>query len=117
VNRREEIMRRFFIITTNCALLVFLLIGIPAATGARLGDWQVSSAPAARLLLFLGLGIAAAGNVLAALFFIKGRTEKILCWEWSAVFSMLLLAHWAFTRGYFNFEWLKRMLLWLQKHF
>jgi len=27
------------------------------------------------------------------------------------------LAHWAFTRGDFNFEWLKQMLLWLQKRF
>jgi hypothetical protein len=110
-------MKRFLIIAANCALLVFLLIGFPAATGAKLGDWQVLSAPAARLLLFAGLGTAAAGNVLAALFLIKGRKEKILCWEWSAVFGALLLVHWAFTRGYFNFEWLKQMLLWLQKHF
>jgi hypothetical protein len=110
-------MQRFFIIATNCGLLVFLLIGFPAATGAKLGDWQVSSAPAARLLLFLGLGIAAAGNAIVAKFLIKARKEKILCWEWSAVFGALLLAQWAFTRGYFNFEWLKQMLLWLQKHF
>lgn len=110
-------MQRFFIITMNCGLLVFLLIGFPAATGAKLGDWQVSSAPAARLLLFLGLGAAAAGNVFTALFFIKGRKEKILCWEWSAIFSALLLAQWAFTRGYFNFEWLKNALLWVQRHF
>jgi hypothetical protein len=110
-------MRRFFIITTNCALLVFLLIGVPAVTRAGFGNLQVSSVSAARLLTFLGLGIAAAGNILAALFFIKGRKEKLLCWEWSAVFSALLLAHWAFTRGYLNFNWLKQSLLWLQKHF
>jgi hypothetical protein len=110
-------MRRFFIITTNCVLLIFLLIGFPAATGAKMGDWQVSSAPAARLLLFCGLGIAVGGNIFAALFFIKGRKEKILCWEWSAVFGALLLAQWAFTCGYLDFEWLKKMLLWLQKHF
>lgn len=110
-------MQRFFIVTTNCALLVFLLIAIPAATGARLGDWQVSSAPAARLLTFCSLGIAALANVFAALFFIKGRKEKVLCWEWAAIFGALLLAHWAFARGYLNFNWLKNSLLWLQKHF
>jgi hypothetical protein len=103
-------MQRIFIITTNCVLLVFLLIGFPAATGAKLGDWQVSSAPAARLLTFLGLGIAAAGNALAAKLLIKARKERILCWEWMAVFSALLIAQWAFTRGYFNFEWLKNSL-------
>jgi hypothetical protein len=110
-------MQRFFIITINCALLVFLLIGFPAATGAKLGDWQVSSAPAARMLTFIGLGIAAAGNAVAAKFLIKARKEKILCWEWAAIFGALLLAQRAFTRGYLNFEWLKQMLLWLQKHF
>jgi hypothetical protein len=110
-------MQRIFIITTNCVMLVFLLIGFPAATGAKLGDWQVSSAHALRLLLFYGLGTAAAGNLMVAFFIIKGRKGKILCWEWAAVFAALLLAHWAFTRGYFNFEWLKQMLLWLQKRF
>jgi hypothetical protein len=108
-------MQRFIIITTNCALLVFLLIGFPAATGVKLGDWQVSSAPAARLLTFFGLGIAAGGNATAAIFLIKGRKEKILCWEWSAVFCALLVAEWAFTRGHISFNWLQRSLFWLQK--
>jgi hypothetical protein len=110
-------MQRLFIITTNSVLLILLIIGIPAATGTKLGDWQVSSAHAMRLLLFFGLGTAAAGNLMAALFIISGRKEKIQCLEWTAVFAALLLAHWAFTRGYFNFEWLKQMLLWLQKRF
>jgi hypothetical protein len=110
-------MRRFFIITANCALLVFLLIGFPAATGEKLGNLQVSSAPAVRLLMFLGLGTAAAGNALAAQFLIKPRKEKILCREWAAVFGALLLAQLAFTHGYLNFEWLKKTLLWLQKQF
>jgi len=110
-------MQRFFIITANCALLALLLIGLPAATRAHFGNVQLSSASTGRLLMFWGLGIAAAGNMLAAMFLIKGRKEKILCWEWSAVFGALLLAHWAFTRGYFNFDWLKNSLLWLQRHF
>src|SRR5882724_7603383 len=108
-------MRRILIIATNCVLLGLLLIGLPAATRAHFGNVQLSSASTGRLLMFWGLGIAAAGNVLAALFLIKGRKEKILCWEWAAVFGALLLAQWAFTRGYFNFDWLKKSLLWLQR--
>ena len=110
-------MQRFLIITTNCALLVLLLIGLPAATREHFGNIQLSSASTGRVLMFCGLGIAAAANILAALIFIKGRKQKILCWEWSAIFCVLLLAYYGFVRGWFNFEWLKQTLLWLQKHF
>ena len=110
-------MQRFLIITTNCVLLALLLIGLPAATREHFGDIQLSSASTGKLLMFGGLGIAAAANIFAALIFIKGRKPKILCWEWAAIFCALLLAYYGFTRGWFDFEWLKQMLLWLQKHF
>ena len=109
-------MQRFLIIATNCAVLALLLIGLPAATHAQLGDWQISSVSTGRQLLFWGLA-AAAGNVLAALAFVKGRKGKMLCWEWAAVFGGLLLAGYGFRHGYFNFNWLKQTLLWLQSHF
>jgi hypothetical protein len=109
-------MQRFLIITTNCALLVLLLIGLPAATRGHLGNVQFSSAETGRLLMFWGLGIAAGVNILAALFFIKARKHKMLCWEWAAIFGALWLAYFGFVRGWFNFEWLKHALLWLQKH-
>ncbi len=110
-------MQRFLIIATNCALLALLLIGLPAATHAQLGDWQISSVAASRSLLFWGLGVAATGNVLAALAFVKGRKGKTLCWEWAAVFGGLLLAGYGYLHGYLNFAWLKQTLLWLQRHF
>ena len=109
-------MQRFLIIATNCALLVVLLIGLPAATREQWGNVQLSSASTGRLLMFWGLGIAAAANVLAALIFIKGRKQKFLCWEWAAIFGGLLLAYYGFTRGYLNFNWLKHTLQWLQNH-
>jgi hypothetical protein len=109
-------MHRFLIITTNCALLILLLIGLPAATREHFGNVQLSSASNGRLLLFWGLGIATVANIFAALFFIKGRKYKILCWEWTAIFGALLLAYYGFTRGWFNFDWLKKILLWLQNH-
>lgn len=110
-------MQRFLIITTNCALLVLLLIGLPAATRAQLGNVQFSSAATGQLIMFWGLGIAAAANILAALMFVKARKNKILCWEWAAIFGGLWLAYFGFVRGWFDFEWLKHALQWLQKHF
>ena len=110
-------MQRVLIITANCVLLAFLLIGLPAATREQVGNLQLSHASTGRVLMFTGLTIAAAANVLAALLLIKNRKQKIVCWEWAAVFIALLLAFYGFTRGYFNFEWLKKILLWLQNHF
>lgn len=109
-------MQRFLIIAINCLLLALLLIGLPAATREQWGNVQLSSASTGKLLMFWGLGMAAGANIFAALFFIKGRKSKILCWEWAAVFGALLLAYYGFTRGWFNFEWLKHTLEWLQKH-
>jgi len=110
-------MQRFLIITANCALLALLLIGLPAATHAQLGDWQISSVATSRQLLFWGLAVAMAGNIAAALVFVKGRKGKALCWEWAAIFGALLLAGYGYRHGYFNFNWLKQILLWVQRHF
>jgi hypothetical protein len=110
-------MQRLLIITTNCVLLALLLVGSPAVTGAQFWNWQVSSVPAARTLMLWGLALAAAGNAAAALFGIRGRKERKLCWEWAAVFGALLGAEYAFVHGRLNFNWLKQFLLWLQKHF
>ena len=110
-------MQRFLIIATNGALLALLLIGLPAATHAQLGDWQVSSAATNQQLLVWGLAAAMAGNVVAALMFVKASKGKVLCWEWAAVFGALLLACYGYRHGYFNFNWLKHTLLWVQKYF
>jgi len=109
-------MQRILIIATNCAWLALLLIGLPAATHAQLGDWQISSVSTSRQLLFWGLAAAMAGNILAALAFVKGRKGKTLCWEWAIVFGGLLLAGYGYRHGYLNFDWLKQMLLWVQKN-
>ncbi|MDD5138929.1 MAG: hypothetical protein PHY43_01560 [Verrucomicrobiales bacterium] len=110
-------MQRFLIITTNCVLLVLLLIGLPAATRAQLGGVQLSSASTGQQIMFWGLGIAGAANILVALIFVKAGKHKILCWEWAAIFAALWLAYFGFVRGWFNFEWLKQALQWVQKHF
>lgn len=109
-------MQRFLIKCVNCALLIIIVIGFPAVTRARFGDLQITSGPTLQLLLFWGLSLALVANVFAALFLIKSRKERVLCWEWAAVFGVLLFAYSAFVLGYFNFNWLKKSLLWLQNH-
>jgi hypothetical protein len=110
-------MQRLLIIIMNGAWLALLLIGVPAVAGRRLWNWEISSVPVAQTSMFWGLALAAAGNGFAALFLIKGRKDGKLCWEWAAVFVVLLGAECAFVRGWINFHWLQRALLWLQQHF
>jgi hypothetical protein len=104
-------MQRFLIKCANCALLILIVIGIPAVTRAQLWNLQISSAPTLQLLLFWSLSLALAGNIFAAAFLIKGRKERVLCWEWAAVFGVLLFAYSAYALGYLHFDWLKRFLL------
>ena len=110
-------MQRFLIIATNCALLILLLIGLPAATRAQFGNLQVSSAATGQLLMFCGLGVAAAVNIFAVLILVKVRKQKILCWEWAVVFGALPGAEYVLVGGRFNFDWLEQTPPWLQKHF
>ncbi len=110
-------MQRFLIQCVNCVLLVIIFFGIPAVSGAQFGSWQISPVSQARRLMFWGLALAVAGNAVAVLGLIKSRKERKLCWEWAAVFIGLLLVQYAYLRGYFNFNWLKQTLLWIQKHF
>jgi hypothetical protein len=80
----------------------------------RFWNVQIASAPKLQLPSFWGLSLALGGNILAAATLFKGRKERILCWEWAAVFGVLLFAYSAFVPGCFNFDWLKNILLWLQ---
>jgi hypothetical protein len=109
-------VQRFLIKCVNCALLIIIVIGVPAVTRAHLLNFQIVSAPKLQLLSFWGFALALGGNIFAASFMLKGRKERVLCWEWAAVFGALLFAYSAFVFGYFNFDWLKQTLLWFQKH-
>ncbi len=109
-------MQRLFIQCVNGGLLALIFIGLPAATRAQWGNWQISEAAQSQWLMFWGLALAAAGNATAALGLIKRRTERKLCGEWAAAFVALLLVQYAFNRGFVNFDWLKQSLLWFKKH-
>ena len=109
-------MPQFCIKCINCGLLVIILIGIPAITGARFGHLEISSARTAQALKLWGLSLALVGNSVAALSMGKARKEQALCCEWALVFASLFGIEYALSHGHLNFNWLKQSLLWLQKH-
>jgi hypothetical protein len=108
-------MQRFSITAANCGLLALVLIAVPAVASERFWHWQVSSISATQTLMLSGLGFAVASNASAALFLVKGRKERRLCWWWAAVFGALLLAYWALAHGYYNLNWLQRAMQRLQR--
>src|SRR5437868_4964606 len=109
-------MQRLLINSINCALLVIILIGVPAITHEQFWNWQISSAPMAQILMFGGLIFAIASNVLGATIFVLGPKAKALCAKWTFIFGGLLFVEYAFIRGWINFNWLQDSLRWLQNH-
>ncbi|HEY1662118.1 MAG TPA: hypothetical protein VGI03_06840 [Verrucomicrobiae bacterium] len=109
-------MQRFLIKGVNCALLILIIIGLPAATHDKLGNLRITSASVSQLVMFWGLSLALGANIFSAMFLVKGKKERRLCWEWAVAFGVLLFTYSALVFGYFNFDWLKRSLLWLQSH-
>jgi hypothetical protein len=63
------------------------------------------------------LAIAVGLNIVAGSYLVKSKKERVVCWEWAAVFGVLLFAYCAFVFGYLNFNWLKNFLLRLQRYF
>ena len=110
-------MQRLLIHCVNSFLLVVILIGIPAITSARFGSMQLSSAPKAQKLTLWGLALAAAVNVIVSLSVVKGRKERALGWRWAVAFLALLAVEYLHFNGYFNFDWLKKALRWVQSRF
>ena len=104
-------MKRLLIQCVNCALLVLVVIGIPAITHVQFRSYQIGSAPTLQLLLFWTLALAVGLNIFTASFLIKARKDRVICWEWAGVFGVLLFAYSAFVFGYYNFDWLKNFLL------
>ena len=69
------------------------------------------------MLTLWGLGLAAACNSSAALWLMKDRKDRTLCWKWAFVFVALLAIEYASYNGWLNFEWLKNALQWAQNRF
>jgi hypothetical protein len=107
-------MQRLLIKGINCALLIIVLVGVPAVTSANLGSLQVSSTPIRRMLMLWGLSLATGGNAVAAAIGLKDAKDRRLCRDWAIAFAGLLGVEYAFFYGYLDFGWLKRALLWLK---
>ena len=103
-------MQKFLIKCVNCALLIIVAIGIPAITHVEFRGLEIGSVRIYKLLLFWALGLALAFNLFAASFLVKSRKDRLVCWEWAAVFGVLFFAYSAFVFGYLNFNWLKDIL-------
>jgi hypothetical protein len=109
-------VKRFLVKCVNVVLLVLVVIGIPSITRVEFHGWQLGSGSKLQLLLFWTLALALGFNILAALFFMKVRKDRLLCWEWAAVFGVLLFTYCAFLFGYLDFTWLKNFLQRAQSH-
>ena len=103
-------MLRFFIICANIALLIWIVIGIPSITHVQFRSYLIGSAPKFQLLLFWSLAIALGLNILIGSFVIKNKKDRKVCWEWSAIFGVLLFAYCANVFGYLNFDGLRNFL-------
>jgi hypothetical protein len=110
-------MPRVLIWSSNCLLLIIILIGIPAITGTQLGTLEISSVPELQMLTLCGLSVATAGNVVAAWLWARERKTRKLCWLWAVAFAGLFGVELAFIHGYLNFNWLRQTLVWFQKRF
>ena len=94
----------------NCVFLIIVAIGIPAITHVEFRGLEIGSIRMYKLLLFWTLGLALAFNLFVASFVTKPRKDRLLCWEWAAVFGVLFVTYSAFVFGYINFNWLKDFL-------
>lgn len=110
-------MQRLLINGVNGAVLVLILIGIPAATRLEFWKLQIAWAPTPRMLTLWGLGLAALANTAAAIWFFKGRKEQGLCAKWFFIFAGFWLFDFALFHGWINFRWLQNTLRWLQNTF
>ena len=109
-------MRQFLIKCINCALLIVILIGVPAITGVRFGSLQISSAPRTQMLILWGMSLAAAVNTLGAFGALGHFGDRRLCRDWAITFVGLLGVEYAFFHGYLSFGWLKQSLIWFKRH-
>jgi hypothetical protein len=108
-------MRRSFIHLLNLALLVIVLIGLPAVASARLGGLGLSSIGTRHLLVFWGTAAAAIVNLVLLFTLAKSPPDRKRCLEWMFSFLALLGAEWLYFNGHLQFGWLKDWLLKLKQ--
>jgi hypothetical protein len=96
-------------------VLVTTLIGVPAVTSLTIGAVQLSSVPIARQLTLWGLAGAAAFNLAAAVWLLRGAKERKLCRNWTLIHLLFFIVEYLYFAGHIHFDWLKELLLGLQR--
>ena len=109
--------QRWLVHLANSALLVIVLIGIPAITSLRFGSIRLLSDPKLQMLTLGGLGLAGAANFAGALLLKRDRKTRHACGAWALLFGIILAAEFLYVHGYIHFRWLKKLLLWVQETF
>jgi hypothetical protein len=110
-------MQQIMIQLLNCALVVIILIGIPAICSIHIGKLQLSSSPLWKDLTLWGLALAAGLNLLGAALLATKPKAKTLFFKWTLFHSLLFAVEFLFFAGYIHFNWLKNFLLWAKKQF
>jgi hypothetical protein len=104
-------VRRSSIHFINIAVLIILVIGLPAVASLRFGGVAFSSVEIRHLLVFWSAGIAAIANLVASRKVAKGKPGRRCCRDWAILYLALMGAEWLFHAGYLKFDWLKEWLL------
>lgn len=109
--------QRLIVHLANSALLVIVLVGIPAVTSLRLGSIRLLSDPKLQMLTLCGLALAGAANLVGAWLLKRDRKTRRACGAWALLFGIILAAEFLYVRGFIRFGWLKEFLLWIQEAF
>jgi hypothetical protein len=115
--KTRQSMQRLAVHLANSALLVIVLIGIPAITSLRFGSIRLLSDPKLQKLTLGGLGLAGAANLAGALLLKRDKKTRHACRTWALLFGIILAAEFLYVRSFIRFGWLKKLLLWVQETF
>lgn len=104
-------MRRRAIHFLHIACLAIILIGVPAATSVRFGFLRIGSRPATEAAILAAFAAVVLLNGFGHFVLAANSKEKTLWRNWGFCVAGLFVFHWAFFEGFFDFDWLREMLL------
>jgi len=115
--KMRQSTQRWLVHLANSALLVIVLIGVPAITSLQFGSIRLLSDPKLQMLTMVGLGLGGAANFAGALLLKKDKKTRHACVAWALLFGVILAAELLYVHHYIRFRWLKKLLLWVQETF
>ena len=110
-------MKALLIQFLNSIWLVVIFIGVPAISSLRLGSLQISSRPVWHMLVLTGITIALGLNAAACFKGLHSRKEKRICLRWISGYALLGGTFFAYSEKWIGFNWLKSLLIQVQRLF